>query len=131
MSQRIRDGYFNKETSNYLNNLIETYYEFPPLWAGPFRSQNGSLLDSIRQRPLLDNFEAERFLKKFVNLKGLKLQLEAGKYTFFTYVKIKNTFKEATYENIKLNTEYQLVTTAWFSKCIANQMIKNNIIILL
>ncbi len=37
----------------------------------------------------------------------------------------KNTFKEATYENIKLNTEYQLVTTAWFSKCIANQMIKN------
>jgi len=37
----------------------------------------------------------------------------------------KNTFKDATYKNIKDNIEYQLVTTAWFSKCVANQMIKN------
>ncbi len=37
----------------------------------------------------------------------------------------KNTFRQATYENIRNNTEYQLVTTAWFSKCVANQMIKN------
>ena len=81
--------------ANDMFGRLETYYEFPPLWAGPFRSQNGPLLDSIRQRPLLDNFEAGRFLKKFVNLTGLKLESEAGKYTFFTYVKIKDTFKEA------------------------------------
>ena len=31
INQRIRDGYQNEKTLNYLNNLIETYYEFPPL----------------------------------------------------------------------------------------------------
>lgn len=37
----------------------------------------------------------------------------------------KNNFKEATYDNLKKNTEYQLVTTAWLSKCVANFMVKN------
>ena len=31
INQRIRDAFCNKETSHYLNDLFETYYEFPPL----------------------------------------------------------------------------------------------------
>ena len=87
---------------------VETYYEFPPLWAGPFRSQNGPLLEGIRQRPLLNYFEAKQFLQKFVNLKDLKIELEAGRYTFFTYVKIKETFKPAADCLGQLNHDYKL-----------------------
>ena len=36
----------------------------------------------------------------------------------------KNNFKEVSYDNLKKNTEYQLVTAGWLSKCVANFMIK-------
>ena len=39
----------------------------------------------------------------------------------------KNNFKQASYDNLKKNTEYQLVTTAWLSKCVANFMLKTKV----
>ncbi len=39
----------------------------------------------------------------------------------------KNNFKELSYDSLKKNTEYQLITTAWVSRCVANFMVKKRI----
>ncbi len=37
----------------------------------------------------------------------------------------RNNFKDLSYDSLKKNTEYQLITTAWISRCVANFMVKN------
>ena len=72
VSQRIRDGYFNKETSNYLNNLIETYYEFPPLVA-PKKNSDTS------KKPILS--EIPENIVKYSD--------QLFDYSYITYIKLK------------------------------------------
>ena len=72
MSQRIRDGYFNKETSNYLNNLIETYYEFPPL-VSPKKNND------ITKKPIFNEIPE--------NL--IKYSDQLFDYSFITYIKLR------------------------------------------
>ena len=70
---------------------LDIYYEFPPLWLGPFRSQTSKLLKTIQQQPIMSEAEGKQFLKKFKRLTRLEMEGEASKYTFFTYIKIKQT----------------------------------------
>ena len=39
----------------------------------------------------------------------------------------KNNFKEVSYDSLSTNTEYQLVSYAWLSRCIANHMVKTKV----
>jgi len=72
VSQRIRDGHFNKETSNYINNLIETYYEFPPLVTPNKKS-------GATKRPIFNEIPE--------NL--IKYSEQLFDYSFITYIKLK------------------------------------------
>ena len=72
VGQRIRDGYFNKETSNYLNNLIETYYEFPPL-VSPKKNSDTS------KKPIFNEIPE--------NL--IKYSDQLFDYSFITYIKLR------------------------------------------
>ena len=71
INQRIRDGYFDKETTTYINNLIETYYEFPPLVA--YKKNN-----EITKKPIFE--ELPEKLKKYSD--------QLFDYNFITYIKL-------------------------------------------
>ena len=72
INQRIRDSFQNKETSNYINNLIETYYEFPPLITD---NKN----DEMIKRPIFNSIPK--------NMMEYSDQLYG--YNFITYIKLR------------------------------------------
>ena len=72
INQRLRDSFQNKETFNYINNLIETYYEFPPLIA---YNKN----DKITKKPLFN--ESPKNMIEYSD--------QLFDYNFITYIKLK------------------------------------------
>ena len=72
INQRIRDAFYNKETSRYLNDLFETYYEFPPLI-------NNNHNNKMCKKPILQ--ETPKNILEFSN--------ELLDYNFITYIKLK------------------------------------------
>ena len=72
INQRIRDAFHNKETLSYLNNLIETYYEFPPLISG---NKNNEMI----KKPILH--ETPKDIIEYSD--------ELFDYNFMTYIKLK------------------------------------------
>lgn len=72
INQRIRDAFYNKETSRYLNDLFETYYEFPPLI-------NNNHNNEMCKKPILQ--ETPKNILEFSN--------ELLDYNFITYIKLK------------------------------------------
>ena len=72
INQRIRDTFYNKETSHYLNDLFETYYEFPPLI-------NYNYNNGMCKKPILQ--ETPKNILEFSN--------ELLDYNFITYIKLK------------------------------------------
>ena len=72
INQRIRDAFYNKETSRYLNDLFETYYEFPPLI-------NNNHNNEMFKKPILR--ETPKNILEFSN--------ELLDYNFITYIKLK------------------------------------------
>ena len=72
ISQRVRDAFHNKETSHYLNNLFETYYEFPPLI-------NDNKNNKMNKAPILQ--ETPKDILEYSD--------ELLDYNFITYIKLK------------------------------------------
>ena len=72
INQRMRDSFQNKETFNYINNLIGTYYEFPPLIA---YNKN----DKITKKPLFN--ETPKNMIEYSD--------QLFDYNFITYIKLK------------------------------------------
>ena len=72
INHRIRDAFHNKETSIYLGNLFETYYEFPPLI-------NNNQGNEMSKKPILQKTPEDivEYLDELLN------------YNFITYIKLK------------------------------------------
>lgn len=73
----------------------ESIFEFPPIWNGTFRGQSSATLYQIVQPPLLSPQRATTYALSFFRNMGSMLRvrkflaLEASRYTFFTYVKLR------------------------------------------
>ena len=73
ISKRIRDGNDEKNWFENINNLIDCYYEFPPL-----AKYENSIEDQLSAKPLLENIPEN--LKIYLN--------QIKEYNFFTYIKL-------------------------------------------
>lgn len=82
---------------------VDTYYEFPPLWGGPFRGRSNPLIQGIKRDPVLDEKETEDLIRILSGKQSSLLmnifkqtsddadtirREESSRYTFFTYVKV-------------------------------------------
>ena len=72
INQRIRDAFHNKESTTHLNDLFETYYEFPPLI-------NNYQINEMYKSPLLQ--ETPKNILEYSD--------ELLDYNFITYIKLK------------------------------------------
>ena len=72
INQRIRDALHNKESTSHLNDLFETYYEFPPLISN-FQ------INEMYKSPLLQ--ETPKDIPEYSD--------ELLDYNFITYIKLK------------------------------------------
>ena len=77
----------------------------------------------------IDLFNKEHLEKRFINIlkKLKKVDIFINASYPATKDWAKNNFKEIKYDSLKTNIEYQLISYAWLSRCVANHMIKNKI----
>jgi|TARA_B100000959_G_C14885251_1_gene584314 hypothetical protein len=73
ISKRIRDGNDEKNWFENISNLIDCYYEFPPL-----TKYENLIEDQVSGKPLLENIPEN--LKIYLN--------QIKEYNFFTYIKL-------------------------------------------
>ena len=68
---------------------INVYFEFPPLWEGPWRNMVYRHMHAAREPGLLNSREANEFLNGFKLFKPDKIR-ESSAYTFISYVELRN-----------------------------------------
>lgn len=67
---------------------INVYFEFPPLWEGPWRNMVYRHMQAAREPGLLNSREANEFLNGFKLFKPDKVR-ESSAYTFISYVELR------------------------------------------
>lgn len=92
-----------------IRDRVKVYYEFPPLWEGPWRGKMYKHMHAAREQGLLNEKEAKKFVDDFEFFKPNKNH-ESSAYTFITYVALrKNKFldRDCFFAHSNVPTRYR------------------------